>query len=348
MGDIFDDNNSNDQSNKKLDGLDDLDDNVYFDENKEDDEANQDDGSISMDNFDDNEPDYEDDESEDYNQDSKSDDDDEKNDDEEDEENGLDNDGSIIVNINGSDIKLKDIDELQEVTKSAIKGDTKYKQHKDSIAVLEGIKEEGVSDEDLYLLVEAKKGNKQALAKLISDSGVDIDDIDDTDPTGYKPSEYKADPNYIETKAILTDLQSDESVYNQFENLLLKDFDEASRKEVFENPKILEFVGETIKAGLFEKIAPNYMKNKLLGKSNSIEAYISAYDEYSKELKESSENTRKNHKEQIEDKSKDKATKRKKVSDGSRKRTPRGKKKNVEDMSDTEFEKYYKSIVGEF
>jgi len=339
----------------ELDTSDDLDDGVYEEIGNGNTDGDDDSLDDKLDDiFDDN------DENEEIDNDS-DDDDDTLDDEDSDQGNNTDEDSGIVVNdttdadsddstmlidLGDSKVEVKDTDELQAITKTALKGDKRYKQYKDDIAVLEGIKEEGLSTEDLYLLVEAKKGNKQALAKLLKDSGVDPLDLDnDEDVENYKPSEYKVDPNYVETKAIISELQKDETVYNQFENLLMKDFDDEARRKAFNDPSMLEFIGETVKAGIFEQLAPKYMKNKLLGKGNALEAYIAAYDEFAKEAASKVQKATS----KVQTDSKAKATKRKKASEGSRKKvSTKPKTKSVDDMTDTEFEEYYRQKVGDF
>jgi hypothetical protein len=252
---------------------------------------------------------------------------------------------SILLNFGSGEIEVNDINELQTIASKALKDKTKYDRYKDDISLVQGIKEQGLSEQDLYLLVEAKKGNRQALAKLLKETNVDPYDIDidDEEVDNYQPNEYKSDPRIVETKAIIDNLKTNQEVFTKFNNLLTNDFDEQSRTKAFEDPQLLEFIGESINSGLYEKLAPNYMKKKLLGQ-DSISAYISAYDEFMKSV-QNQEKTK------IETQAKQnnvKATKRKKASVGTKKQANNSPKKKVDiaNMSDEEFEEYYRKTVG--
>jgi hypothetical protein len=251
----------------------------------------------------------------------------------------------IVINFGSGEIEVNDINELQQIASKALRDKTKYEKYKDDIALIEGIKENGLSEEDLYLLVEAKKGNKKAIAKFLKETGIDPLDIelDEEELKDYKPNEYKSDMKLIETKTIIDNLKTDKEAFTKFNNLITNEFDEDSRAKVFQDPTLLEFIGESIKSGLYEKIAPKYMKRKLLGE-NPISAFIGAYDEYTQSL----QNQQKQQIEQKVSKEKEKATKRKKASIGSKEKSKTSKKDKVDfsKMSDEEFEEYYRNLVG--
>ena len=256
------------------------------------------------------------------------------------------NDNSkILIDFGDGKIEANNIDELKTIASKALKDKTRYDRNKEQLAVLEGVKEQGLSEQDLYLLVEAKKGNKQALAKLLKEANVDPYELDpeELDADGYKPNEYKVDPKIVEVKSIIDDVKQNETAFKTFNYILNNEFNESDRAKAFEDPNLLSFLGETIKSGIFDKIAPNYTKRKIMGE-NPISAYIDAYDDYMKEIS----NTKQETVNKAKQENKNKVTKRKKASEGTKKSRSNKVKKSVEDMSDAEFEKYYKSIVGDF
>ena len=248
----------------------------------------------------------------------------------------------IYLDLGDKKIEAKDTDELQNIAKTALKGKLKYDQYKDDIALIEGIKKQGLSEEDLFLLVEAKKGNNKALAKLLKKSNVDPMNIDtdDEEVDAYRPNVYKVDSNEIEIKSIIDNTKNTDK-FPVFENLITKEFDDSSRGLVFKDPNNLQFVSDLVTSGLFDKIAPKYMKNKLLGSSNSFEALVKAYDDYVKDVEVKKEDTARD----VTNRSKSKANKRKKATTG-RKTASKSVKKDPENMSEEEFEQYYKTLMG--
>ena len=251
----------------------------------------------------------------------------------------------ILIDFGEGKVEANDIDELKTIASKALKDKTRFDKYKEELAILEGIKEQGLSDKDLYLLVEAKKGNKQAISKLLKESNIDPYELDLEDESidEYKPNEYKVDPKIMEVKSIIEDAKSDDNTFKTFNYILNNEFNESDRAKAFEDPNLLAFIKDTVKTGVFDAIAPNYTKRKIMGE-NPISAYINAYDDYMKELEKQKETTVN----KIKEENQQKATKRKKASEGTKKVVSNKKQKSIDDMTDEEFEKYYKSIVGDF
>ena len=251
----------------------------------------------------------------------------------------------ILIDFGDGKVEVDSVDELKTIASKALKDKNKYDKYKDELAILEGIKEQGLSDKDLYLLVEARKGNKQAIAKLLKETNIDPYDLDLEDESidEYKPKEYKVDPKIMEVKSIIDDAKKDEHVFKTFDYILNKEFGEKDRATAFEDPELLGFIKDTVRDGIFDKIAPNYTKRKIMGE-NPISAYINAFKDYTSEVDKLASKTVS----KAQEENKVKTEKRKKASIGNKKNVAKTDKKSVNDMTDEEFEKYYKSVVGDF
>jgi len=251
----------------------------------------------------------------------------------------------ILIDFGDGKVEVDNIDELKTIASKALKDKNRYDKYKDELAILEGIKEQGLSDKDLYLLVEARKGNKQAIAKLLKETNIDPYDLDLEDESidEYKPKEYKVDPKIMEVKSIIDDAKKDDHVFKTFDYILNKEFSEKDRVTAFEDPELLGFIKDTVKDGIFDKIAPNYTKRKIMGE-NAISAYINAFKDYTAEVEKLTTKTVN----KVQEENKTKVEKRKKASIGNKKNVTKTDKKSINDMTDEEFEEYYKSIVGDF
>jgi len=257
----------------------------------------------------------------------------------------VNNNDKILIDFGDGKIEADSIDELKTIASKALKDKNKYDKYKNELSILEGIKEQGLSDDDLYLLVEAKKGNKQAIAKLLKETNIDPYDLDleDESVDQYKPKEYKVDPKIMEVKSIIDDAKKDDHVFKTFDYVLNKEFSEKDRATAFEDPELLGFIKDTIRDGIFDKIAPNYTKRKIMGE-NPISAYINAFKDYTSEVDKLASKTVS----KAQEENKVKTEKRKKASVGNKKNVAKTDKKSVNDMTDEEFEEYYKSVVGDF
>jgi len=260
------------------------------------------------------------------------------------------NEAPILIDLGDTKIEINSQEELKKLAESSVKDKAKFDKYKEDISIVEGLKEQGVEEEDLYLLAEAKKGNPKAIAKLLKKANIDpMDiDVDDDEITEYKPNEVKADMEYIEAKSILENIQKDPQVSTKFDNLVMREFDEKSRQTVFKDSNNLKFVAELTKSGLIDNVLPEYTKMKLLGEPGSqFDLLVKAYDKFISNLKETTEQKAQDTKTEIETKTKSKSEKRKRMSAGSKtKNTPTKKEKSVDEMTDAEFEAYYNNLVG--
>jgi len=170
-----------------------------------------------------------------------------------------------------------------------------------------------------------------------------VDLVKDPKTNEYKPKEYKVDPKIMEVKSIIDDAKKDNHVFKTFDYILNKEFSEKDRATAFEDPELLGFIKDTVKDGIFDKIAPNYTKRKIMGE-NAISAYINAFKDYTAEVDKLASKTVN----KAQEENKTKVEKRKKASIGNKKNVTKTDKKSINDMTDEEFEEYYKSIVGDF
>ena len=256
-------------------------------------------------------------------------------------------DNKIVITVDGKPIEIDSTEELIKLAEKGLKVKNSYEQAKDIIATYEGLKENGVEDVDLYLLAKAKKGDKKALAKLLKQTGLTQDElyeieelIDSNEIDNYQVDPIKADANEIEVKRIINEVKKDPNTYQVFENLLTNEFDTKSKQEVFNNPELLDFIASTIKSGIFDKIAPKYMKNKLLGKApTAIANLLDAYEEY---VKEESNNKTKSNKKIVSKRKKASASVKNKKT-----KTDNGKP-DFKNMTPEEFDAYYEKIMGSY
>ena len=278
---------------------------------------------------------------------------DEESDDEEDEFDSMVKDTKRTINVDGTNIEIENDDELAKIAERSLSSSRKFDAHKDDISIIEGVRNEGLSNDDLYLLVEAKKGNKQAIAKLLKSTGSSMDDIteilDDEDKMkevdNYIPNEYKVDQTTMEIRSIIKSAEQDTKSFPIFENLISTEFDDQSKRELFTKPDLMQFVADTVKSGAFEGMSSTYMKKKLLGGNTpTLNSFIDAFDEYTKEVASQ-------EKDKIVDKvekSNAKTAKRKKIAGSSKTKTDKktSDQPDFKNMTDEEFEKYHNNVIN--
>ena len=81
---------------------------------------------------------------------------------------------------------------------------------------IEVIEQGGLTRDDLILLSEAKKGNKEALAALAGQSDIDLFDVSEDDAQNFAPSQHYATEQEIAINDAAEEIQNDPVVSEQF------------------------------------------------------------------------------------------------------------------------------------
>ncbi len=252
------------------------------------------------------------------------------------------------LNANGREIAIESIDELYRIAEEGIKYKQMYDDYKEDIGLIEALKENDVSEDEINLLIDAKSGKKEAISTLLKKLGVDNPmDIEESEGE-YTPQNHRVPVSDIELKKFVEEAQSTDPVaYTKFTNFVAKELDDESKREIFSDMSLLRELYDNVRNGLMEAVAPIFMKKKLLNDSRrAIDIYAESVKEYIEKIKAQKER-------QIEEeaeKKKQKAKKIKKASIGKSANTT-SQPEDVNDidfmsLSDEEFEKYYRQIVG--
>ena len=125
------------------------------------------------------------------------------------------------IKANGKEFEMT-LDELKQTASKGmdyLKKTTALKPYRTMIAAME---ENKVSPEDINLLIDLKKGNKEAIAKLIKENEVDVYDLPEAND--YKPQEYRQSETALEMKEVLSTISKDaefsrtSEIYNAFDD----------------------------------------------------------------------------------------------------------------------------------
>lgn len=133
------------------------------------------------------------------------------------------------------------------------------------------IMEQGkLTQEDLTLLVDAKNGNKEAIAKLMEIAKVDALDIDEDMARDYK-QEFQP---YVETDIdkVANDIMQDNELTTQYQNIT-KQIDTDFVEKVQGNAELLKNFAGHIKSGLAMEIIPQAMTHRMKHGGTFFDAY---------------------------------------------------------------------------
>jgi len=242
----------------------------------------------------------------------------------------------IEIEVNGSKITLNSQEELMTLVKKGIEYSTKEPESLQTEKQI--ISQAGITVDDLKLLVDAKNGDKTAIAKLAKSSGIDLLDTDNDDAENYVP---KFQPTVeSDVNKVANEILRDEELTKTFKNVAQSvpvDF----MDRVTSNANDLKIFAEHIKLGIAQEAIPAAMKMRLLNGTDFMEAYVSAIKEIiaTKQTTETKTVVTTQKKEMTEQEK----LLRKKASDNGNSHTNGGSKAltpdDIANMSDEEFEK---------
>jgi hypothetical protein len=145
--------------------------------------------------------------------------------------------------------------------------------------MISALEQEGVTHDTLNVALDALKGDKGALKKMMEMAKVDAYDLtsDDDDAKPYVATNYGKDEKTLDIEEITSKISGDEE-FKITTNVIDEQWDDASRRTISENPQIITGLHNDIVSGMYDTVAPIAMKMKVLdGHSKSdLEYYMLA------------------------------------------------------------------------
>ena len=174
----------------------------------------------------------------------------------------------IEVEVNGYNVTINSQDEMMEYIRKG--ADTFNKQPETHVEEKLVIDQGKLSSDDLKLLVEAKNGSKEALAKLATLGNVDIMDIDEDTASGYKQEIQYNVPTEVDKVA--SQIMSDEvhaTEFRQITNTLPKEFTQA----ISQDANMLSQFSQHIKSGLAQEVIPKAINASMTNGKSFLQNY---------------------------------------------------------------------------
>ena len=180
------------------------------------------------------------------------------------------------IKANGKEFEMT-LDELKQTASKGmdyLKKTTALKPYRTMIAAME---ENKVSPEDINLLIDLKKGNKEAIAKLIKENEVDVYDLPEAND--YTPQEYRQSETALEMKEVLSTISKDAEFSRTSE--IYNAFDEQTKAFLNEDPSRIVGLHNDVKTGVFDKVLPLAEKKAMIDGYNApfLQYYLQAGQE---------------------------------------------------------------------
>ena len=147
---------------------------------------------------------------------------------------------------------------------------------------IDAIESARLGHDDINLMIDVFKGDKNAIAELIKRTGVDALDLD-TENSKYVPKDYGRDDTALAIKDIVDEISVDKE-YETTHRILSKEWDEKSFSELTKDPELIRLLHVDVKSGMYDKVQPIAEKMKVFdrGRQSDLDYYKAAAQEYFK------------------------------------------------------------------
>ena len=148
---------------------------------------------------------------------------------------------------------------------------------------IDAIEQAKLSHDQISLMIDVFKGDKNAIAEVIKRTGVDALDLD-TENSRYEPKDYGRDDATLAIKDVVDEISADKE-YEITHKILSKEWDERSFKEFTKDPEMIKLLHMDVKSGTYDKVQPIAEKLKVFdgGRQTDLDYYKLAANEYVKE-----------------------------------------------------------------
>ena len=195
----------------------------------------------------------------------------------------------LVFKANGREFKFTQDEMLEQFPKifgQAMDYTKKTQAMKPWRKTIDAIEQAKLGHEDINLMIDVMKGNKEAIAEVLKRTGVDSLEID-TENSKYTPNDYGRDDKALAIKEIVEEISVDKE-YEITHRVLSKEWDEKSFREMTEDPDLIRLLHVDVKTGMFDKVQPIADKIKVFdrGSKSDLEYYRLASIELAQQQQE--------------------------------------------------------------
>ena len=180
------------------------------------------------------------------------------------------------VKANGNEFDLT-AEELIKLAPKAMDYTKKMQEIAPWRKTISALKENNIEHADINLMIDALKGNPDAVTAMLKKAGVDALTLDTEKESTYTPKEYGLSDQALDIKDLESRISGD-AEFSITTNVVNEQWDYKSRDEMFKNPKMIEGLHSDIKSGTYDKVSPMASKLKMLdgGMKSDLEYYKEA------------------------------------------------------------------------
>ena len=183
------------------------------------------------------------------------------------------------LKADGTEFDLTE-DELKQLASKGMNYTKKMQDIKEYREHVSAIKEAALSKDDINLMIDVLKGDKDALATVMKRTGVDALDVDVENST-YVPKNYGRNEVELDIEEVVETISRDPE-YVTTKHIISSNWDKQSQMEFVKDPIKIKKLHEDVKNGTFDQVVPMMLKKKALdgARKSDIEYYIEAGTDY--------------------------------------------------------------------
>lgn len=133
-----------------------------------------------------------------------------------------------------------------------------------------------LSHDDVNLMIDVLKGDKDAVAAVLKRTGVDAFELD-VEQSRYVPKDYGRDDKALAVKDVIEEISGD-AEYSTTYKILSKEWDDDSFREMTSDPDLIKLLHVDVKSGMYDRVQPIAEKLKVYdrGKRSNLDYYKEA------------------------------------------------------------------------
>ncbi len=177
---------------------------------------------------------------------------------------------------NGKEMQVDSVDDVRQLMQMGAGFSKKMQKLKPHLKIVKALKDNDLLDQGkLDHLIELSKGNPDAIAKLLKDSGVDPLDVEMDGAGDYEPKSHEVSESAFNLDEAIDNIRGTDA-FDQSMDVMGKQWDQKSRGIIADNPDIVGVINDHVQSGVFETVQAEVDKQRALGRmvgTSDVEAY---------------------------------------------------------------------------
>jgi hypothetical protein len=178
---------------------------------------------------------------------------------------------------NGKTFEVKTPEEAIRLMQKGAGYGRKLQDMQPHLKVLRMLEKNGLLDEGkLSFLIDLNQKKPDAIKKLIKDGGIDPLDLNTEDKVTYTPTDHAVSDREVAFHQALAEVQAQPGGHETI-SLINKTWDTESKALLWESPELFDVIQTQRENGVYDQIAAEIDRQKLLGSMDSKTPFLQAY-----------------------------------------------------------------------